>query len=71
MNPAMGFRRLLTCGLDDVHSEWTIVSLAWNPERVVVLRPQQGNCRIEALFLAKETSLLRNEPPLDRLQQPW
>jgi hypothetical protein len=36
----LGFRRFLMRGLDKVQIEWTLVCLAWNLERMAVLRPQ-------------------------------
>ena len=36
----MGFRQLLTRGLDNVQGEWTLVCLAWNLKRMAVLRLQ-------------------------------
>ena len=36
---AMGFRRFLTRGLDNVQGEWTLMCLAWNLKRMAVLRP--------------------------------
>lgn len=36
----MGFRQFLLRGLDNVRNEWTLVCLAWNLKRMVVLRPQ-------------------------------
>ena len=35
-----GFRQFLMRGLDNVHTEWTLVCLAWNLKRMAVLRPQ-------------------------------
>lgn len=34
----MGFRQFLTRGLDNVRNEWNLVCLAWNLERMAVLR---------------------------------
>ena len=46
----MGFRPLLTRGLDNVQGEWTLVCLAWNLKRMAVLRLQSGEHRGKQRF---------------------
>ena len=36
----LGFSQFLTRGLANVQGEWTLACLAWNLERMAVLRPQ-------------------------------
>ena len=37
----LGFRQFLLRGLDQVRSEWGLVTMAWNMKRMFVLCPQQ------------------------------
>ena len=46
----MGFRPLLTRGLDNVQGESTLVCLAWNLKRMAVLRLQSGQHRGKLRF---------------------
>ena len=34
---ALGFRQFLLRGLDNVRGEWSLVTMAWNMKRMVVL----------------------------------
>ena len=35
----LGFRQFSLRGLDKVHGEWTLVTMAWNVKRMFVLNP--------------------------------
>jgi hypothetical protein len=48
----LGFRRFLMRGLDKVQIEWTLVCLAWNLERMAVLRPQCTAALVPGLMLS-------------------
>ncbi len=50
----LGFRQFLMRGLDTVQIEWTLVCLAWNLKRMVVLGPQHGETEAFVRFVAKK-----------------
>lgn len=54
----MGFRQLLTRGLDNVQGEWTLVCLARNLKRMAVLRSHK-----------KSQKKLRISPRIDHFLQ--
>ena len=37
--PVLGYRQFLLRGLECVHTEWSLVTMAWNIKRMFALRP--------------------------------